>query len=407
MISIFKNKKAHKPLARAVYALDEQSGAKWVPLNKSFITLTNMVLQNAAERMGISHLAVTLRCIHQQGYRHLLLAGDDKDLDGTTNALGLVEEFIITNDHDIAPATRDFTSEATISVPVDYQQQRIGYLLASLPNQNVVGQESNRSPRIIESELHLVVSEINSIVTRYQTRYRAIFIYGDQYYWIGNSAALRQVDKRVEQLKDAREPILIRANKGSGKSIAARTLHCSRHQGIVPFIESSCNEWQEGAASSILQALYSYARGGTLYLRNVDVLSHNNFRVLQRFWASLKREYASKGIAESVGIIFSVSSKHYAKEFEMAAWLKENTIELQLPDLVERKEDLRDLISFFIREYKLSVDFDFTEHAWRLLESYNWRGNVDQLKNVIQKVALIAEEPLISVGLLEPLIKDW
>jgi transcriptional regulator with AAA-type ATPase domain len=405
MISIFKNKKSHKPLAKAVYALDEQSGAKWVPLNKSFLTLTNMVLQSAAERIGVSHIAVTLRCIHHQGYRHLLLAGND--LGPTGSALGLVEEFIITNDHDIAPATKYLNSEHTISVPIDYQGQRLGYLLATMDQNDFTEQRAKQSPRVIESELHLVVSEINSIVTRYQTRYRAIFIYGDQHYWIGNSVALRQVDKRIEQLKDARQPILIRGNKGSGKAIAARSLHCSRHQGILPFIESSCNEWQEGAATSILQALYSYARGGTLYLRNVDTLSQNNFRVLQRFWASLKREYASKGLADSVSIIFSVSGKHYSKEFELASWLKENTIELQLPDLAERKEDLRDLISFFIKEYKLSVDFDFTEHAWRLLESYNWRENVDQLKRVIQKVALVTEEPLVSVGLLEPLIKDW
>lgn len=401
MISLFKNNKSTKPVAKAVYALDEQSGAKWVPLNKSFITLMSMVLHTAAERIGISHLAVTLRCIHHQGYRHLLLAGDD--LGPTGSALGLVEEFIITNEQDIAPTTELIKSEDTISVPIDYQGQRLGYLLAIIAKE----QQATQAPRVIESELHMVVAEINSIVTRYQTRYRAIFIYGDQNYWIGNSAALRQVDKRIEQLKDSRQPILIRANKGAGKAIAARSLHCSRHQGILPFIESSCNEWQEGAATSVLQALYSYAKGGTLYLRNVDALSQNNFRVLQRFWATLKREYASKGLDESVSIIFSVSGKHFSREFEMASWLKDNTLELQLPDLVERKEDLRDLISFFIKEYKLSVDFDFTEHAWRLLESYSWRENVDQLKRVIQKVALVAEEPLISVSLLEPLIKEW
>ncbi|MFO1387932.1 sigma 54-interacting transcriptional regulator [Cellvibrio sp.] len=405
MISLFKNNKSTKPLTKAVYALDEQPGAKWVPLNKSFITLMSMVLHTAAERIGISHLAVTLRCIHHQGYRHLLLAGDD--LGPTGNAMGLVEEFIITNDHDIAPATQYLNSEEGISVPIDYQGQRLGYLLATIMTDDFAEEKAAQSPRLIESELDLVVAEINSIVTRYQTRHRAIFIYGDQHYWIGNSAALHQVDMRIEHLKNVRQPVLIRGNKGTGKAIAARSLHCCRHQGITPFIESSCNEWQEGAATSVLQALYSYAKGGTLYLRNVDTLSHSNFRVLQRFWARLKREYATKSAEDSVSIIFSVSGRQFLKDFEIAAWLKENTLELQLPDLVERKGDLRDLVSFFIKEYKLSVDFDFTEHAWRLLESYSWRENVDQLKRVIQKVALVADEPLISVSLLEPLIKEW
>lgn len=405
MINLFKNNKTNKPVAKAVYALDEQSGAKWVPLNNSFISLTTMVLRNAAERMGVRHLAVTFRCIHHQGYRHLLLAGDR--LGPTESALGLVEEFIITNENNIAPATELFNAMESVSVPIDYLGQRLGYLIAKLGLDDAGGFSNGQSPRVVESELYIVANEINAIVTRYQTRYRAIFIYGDQNYWIGNSDALHQVDKRIEQLKDEYLPVLIRGNKGTGKSIAARTLHCSRHSHIVPFIESSCNEWQEGAATSILQSLYNFSKGGTLYLRNVDCLSQNNFRMLQRFWMTLKREYASRGISESVSLVFSVSSKQYAREFEMASWLKNNTLELQLPDLTERKEDIKDLVSFFVKEYKLGMDFDFTEHAWELLETYKWRENVSQLKRVIQKVAMVADEPLVSIGLLEPLIKEW
>jgi DNA-binding NtrC family response regulator len=252
----------------------------------------------------------------------------------------------------------------------------------------------------------VLVTEVGSIITRYQTRYRAIFIYGDQGYWIGNSVALRQLDKRIEQLKDVTKPILIRGNKGTGKSIAARSIHCSRHKGILPFIESSCNEWEEEAAASILQALYTYAKGGTLYLRNIDSLSSDNLRVLQRFWSTIKQELEIKGAKESVAIIFSVSRKHYASTSDLSDWLKINTVELVLPDLAERREDLRDLVSFYIRDYTLSMEFDFTDHAWRLLEAFSWRENVTQLKRVIQKVALVADEPLVPVSLLEPLLRD-
>lgn len=405
MISVFQAPKSNKPVAKAVYAFDEQSGAKWVPLNKSFITLAKIILHAAAERMGVSNIAVTLRCITHQGYRHLLLVGDEQE--STSSALGALEEFIISNEDSLMPMHERFSHLDTVSVSMDYQGQRLGYLLATLPEADFIEQSViKRSPRALEAELHIVASELGSIITRYQTRYRAIFIYGDQSYWIGNSASLRQLDKRIEQLKDVTKPILIRGNKGTGKSIAARSVHCSRHKGILPFIESSCNEWQDGAAASILQALYAYAKGGTLYLRNVDTLSANNLRVLQRFWSTIQQELAVKGSAESVGIIFSVTRKHYSNSLDIAEWLKENTVELILPDLAERREDLRDLVSFFINEYMLSVEFDFTEHAWRLLEAFSWRENVDQLKRVIQKVAMVAEEPMVSVSLLEPLLRD-
>ncbi len=404
MISIFQSPKSNKPVAKAVYAFDEESGAKWVPLNKSFITLAKIILQTAAERMGVKGIAVTLCCVTHQGYRHLLLGGALSN--DTTSAFGAVEEFIISNEDSLTPMRERFSQLDTVSVSMDYQGQRLGYLLATLPETDFIEQAMRRPPRVIEAELQMVASELGSIITRYQTRYRAIFIYGDQSYWIGNSAALRQLDKRIEQLRDVTKPILIRGNKGTGKTIAARSIHCSRHQGILPFIESSCNEWQEGAASSILQALYAYAKGGTLYLRNVDTLSGNNLRILQDFWETIKKDFAVKGSAEAAGIIFSVSRKHYSNAYDLNEWLKETAVELPLPDLGERREDLRDLVNFFIQEYTLSVEFDFTEHAWRLLEAFNWRENVDQLKRVIQKVALVAEEPLVSVSLLEPLLKD-
>ena len=403
MISIFQAPKSNKPVAKAVYAFDEQSGAKWVPLNQSFITLAKIILHAAADRIGVTNISVILRCITHQGYRHLLLTGDD--LDSTGGALGSHEEIIISNEDSLTPANERFSNLESMSVSLDYQGQRMGYILATLPNE-FTEQSTKPSPRAIEAELHGVASELGSIITRYQTRYRAIFIYGDQSYWIGNSASLRQLDKRIEELKDVSKPILIRGNKGTGKSIAARSVHCSRHKGILPFIESSCNEWQQGAAASILQSLYAYAKGGTLYLRNIDSLSADNLRVLQRFCDTIKQELIVKGSSESVGMMFSVSRKHYANKPELTDWLKENTVELVLPDLAERREDLRDLVSFFIHDYTLSTTFDFTESAWQLLESFSWRENVDQLKRVIQKVALIADEPLISASLLEPLLKD-
>ena len=52
------------------------------------------------------------------------------------------------------------------------------------------------------------------------------------------------------------------------------------------------------------------------------------------------------------------------------------------------------------------MEFDFTEEAWNLLEKHNWKENVEQLKRVIQKVALLVEEPLVQVSLLESLLKE-
>src|SRR3954466_10401414 len=108
MISIFQAPKSNKPVAKAVYAFDEQSGAKWVPLNQSFITLAKIILHAAADRIGVTNISVILRCITHQGYRHLLLTGDD--LDSTGGALGSHEEIIISNEDSLTPANERFSN---------------------------------------------------------------------------------------------------------------------------------------------------------------------------------------------------------------------------------------------------------------------------------------------------------
>src|SRR5690606_11505242 len=102
-----------------------------------------------------------------------------------------------------------------------------------------------------------VAAEIVRTIARYQTRYRAIHIYGDHGFWIGNSRALRQLDQRMDQLAKGNLPVLVRADKGTGKVIAARSLHCLARPELAPFIESHCREWEQGNAANILRSLHS------------------------------------------------------------------------------------------------------------------------------------------------------
>ncbi|HWV16166.1 MAG TPA: sigma 54-interacting transcriptional regulator [Cellvibrio sp.] len=397
MVTLFQPSRNYKPLAKAVHVFDEASDAKWVPLNKSFTTLVKIVLRAAADRLHVANIAITFRCITHQGYHHLLLAGEEYN--DTISALGAVEEFIISNE----PASDDELGDG-LSVSIDYQGKCLGYITPRLFAQGERKVQVNSQQ--LERGLEDVARDIVSIIKRYQTRYRAIFIYGDQYYWIGSSPALHQLGQNIEQLECERKPILIRGNKGTGKNIAARSLHSLRYKSILPFIESSCHEWQDGAASSILQALYAYAKGGTLYLRNVDRLSESNFKALQQFWLDSNNVGEYYGDAESVGIVFSVSRYHYAALPELTEWLGLHTRELLLPDLKARRVDLQDLVRFYVREYARSMEFDFSEAAWQLMQDFDWKENVDQLRGVIQKIALRVEEPLVQVSLLESILKE-
>lgn len=391
MIALFRATKSHKPVARAIHKFNQSATAKWVPVNKSFITLSKIILRAAVERLGLAHAAITLRCVTHQGYRHLLLVNDVQDLQ--LAAAGRVEEFFISTQEVNHSPFEDFVAATAFSLSLNFKQpqgqpQRLGYLVA----QAAPGLEAKSD--WLGKELALVADEIIRTIGRYQTRYRAIHIYGDQSYWIGNSKALRQLDQRIDQLAKGSKPVLIRADKGCGKVIAARSLHCLSRADTAPFIESDCKEWEEGAAASILQSLHTYANGGTLFVRNIDALSSAGFQALRGFW--LKAANMQFDGTDSVRLIMSLSRVNASVAPMQAQWLAQYTQELSLPTLGERHGDLRDLAQFYIREFALTAEFDLTEEAWQLLEASEALTDVEQLKASIQKLALIANGALVS-----------
>ena len=396
MIALFQAAIKHRPVARAIHKFNQSSTAKWVPVNRSFITLSKVILRAAVERLGLAHAAITLRCVTQQGYRHLVLSSDVQ-----AAVVGSVEEFIISTQEANSTPFANFKAETTLSLPLDFHQpqqptQRLGYLVAQ------IAPTTTSPPEVLSRELALVADEIIRTIGRYQTRYRAIHIYGDQSYWIGNSKALRQLDQRIDALAKGTLPVLIRANKGSGKVIAARSLHCLSRADTAPFIESDCKEWEEGAAENILQSLHTYARGGTLFVRNIDVLSNAGFQMLRSFW--LAAASARFDGTHSLRLIMSLSCKEADLAPAQAQWLTQHAQELLLPTLADRREDIRDLAQFYIREFTLSDELDLTEEAWQLLESSDCLDNIDELKKAIQKLALIANDALVSADELRAVL---
>jgi transcriptional regulator with GAF, ATPase, and Fis domain len=402
-----------RPLAKAVHQFSASSNAKWVPINKSFISLTQIILRAAVERLGLANLAVTLRCISSQGYRHLILVSHQESLQLTQLAtVGHLEEFIISTEMSISPQQERLAAEAAVTLPIDYGAQRLGYVHAM---RRVVDEHVSADRALVadlgvtidaalQQGLSVLVAELLGIIKRYQTRHRAIYIYGDQVYWIGNSEALRQVDRRLGELTLEPKPVLIRGDKGTGKMIAARSLHCLRHTEMVAFIESSCNEWEEGAAASVLQALYNYARGGTLLLRNLDRLSAAAVEALLNFLDERQRETYRRGAAD-VGLVFTLSERQLPLNPLLERWLRLNAAALILPNLTERCVDIRDLACFFMRELAPNTELDLTEEAWQILETFEWPANVAQLKQLVHSLVLAASSPRIDAEQLQQFLR--
>jgi hypothetical protein len=398
MIALFQAVSSYKSRVRPTRKFNQSSVPRWVPVNKSFIALTKIILRSAAARLGLAQAAVTLRCLNHQGYRHLLLAEDVRDL--FVAASGGAEEFIIsTQEANISPF-QGFDTEVALSFPVNFktpgnESQRLGYLVVQM----APGAQSCDDN--VKHELSLVIEEIVRVISRYQSRYRSIHWYGDQSFWIGNSAVLRQLDQRIDQLAKRNVPVVIRADKGMGKIIAARRLHDLTCSETAPFIESDCREWEEGTAAAILQSLRSCATGGTLFLRNLDALSAKDLLALRHFclqWMAAARS------GTSLALVFSLSSAAIEPVEIGLGWMVHFVQSLHLPTLNERCDDLRDLTRFFISELALANNLDLHESAWQLLEAHEFPEHVEGLKSLIKQLVLRNQGDLVSAEELHALL---
>jgi Sigma-54 interaction domain len=372
---------------------------KWVPVNKSFITLCKIILRSAVERFGLAHAAITLRCVTHQGYRHLLLVDDERDLQ--VAAVGPVEEFFISTQEANSSPFEDFIADTSFSVALNIcapkgVPQRLGYLVVQAAPGTTFEQTQ------IDQQLQQLADEFIHIIGRYQTRYRAMHLYGDEHYWIGNGPALRQLDQRIDLLAKGNQPVLIRGNKGSGKIIAARSLHCLSCPHTAPFIESDCKDWALGTAAKVLSSLQNSATGGTLFLRNVNMLFSNDFQALRNFWRRIASDrYEGR---QGLGLVMTLTRKDTGLASYQSNWFVQQTAELVLPDLSDRPEDRRDLAQFYLNQFSLAGDFDLTESAWELWEATDALNNVEQLKSIVQKLTLMAEGKLVTVDELRRLL---
>lgn len=137
-------------------------------------------------------------------------------------------------------------------------------------------------------------------------------------------------------------------------------------------------------------------------MRNIDALSSSDFQALRSFWLSVGKQ--SFDGTESLRLVMSLSSASAPLASFQTQWLAQYAQELTLPDFAARREDLRDLAQFYIRELALTAELDLTEEAWQLLETSTGLTSVEQLKELIQKLALIADNALVSADELRQLL---
>jgi two-component system nitrogen regulation response regulator NtrX len=225
---------------------------------------------------------------------------------------------------------------------------------------------------------------------------------------IGTSAVVRNIRETVKQAAASDARILITGENGSGKEVIARVIHSCSSRADSPFIDVNCAAIPEtlieselfghekGAftdAVSTRKGRFELAHGGTLFLDEIGDMSLSAqakvLRVIQE--QKIERVGGEKTIETDVRIIAATNQdlEKACKDgrFRQDLFFRLNVIPIHSPPLRERKEDIPHLLYHFLKvlEKEITLEAD----ALELLASHDWQGNVRELKNLAERIAVM------------------
>lgn len=226
---------------------------------------------------------------------------------------------------------------------------------------------------------------------------------------IGESSAIRKVKQHAKIVANSNSTVLIRGESGTGKELFARAIHNNSQVGSGPFITINCAAIPEtlleselfgyeggaftGARREGKPGKFELADGGTMFLDEIGdmplYLQAKLLRVLQE--KRIQRVGGVREIPIDVRII-SATNKDLEElvsrgRFREDLFYRLNVIPIVIPPLAKRKEDISNLIDYFLDKYNVLFNkniVSFSERAKEIFLSYSWPGNVRELENVLE-----------------------
>ncbi len=237
---------------------------------------------------------------------------------------------------------------------------------------------------------------------------------------IGSSEAMKKVFSLVERVAETDSTVLILGESGTGKELIATTIHYQSRRRDKPLIKVNCAALPEGLIES---ELFGYEKGaftgamkrkpgrfelassGTIFLDEIGDLPLSTqskiLRVIQE--RAFERVGGTETITTDVRII-AATNKNLEEEvragrFREDLFYRLNVVPVTLPSLKERKEDIPDLVNFFINKCGTGVkkNMRFSKEAINALMKYDYPGNVRELENIIERCMTLASSDVIKV----------
>jgi len=247
-----------------------------------------------------------------------------------------------------------------------------------------------------------------------------------KYQLLGESLAINKLKKQITKLARSQAPIFIHGESGCGKELAARLIHQQSARSDKDFIPVNCGAIPEELVESEFfghkkgsftgatgdkKGLFEAADGGTLFLDEIaDLPLQMQVKLLRAIQEKSIRPIGAH-TEQHVDIrILSASHKNLSQLVQQGLFREDlyyriNVIELKVPSLRARKEDIPLLTEYFLNRFTKEANLfekpSFSSEAMKALTQYDFPGNVRELENILERSMALAEEDMIQLSDLQ------
>lgn len=240
---------------------------------------------------------------------------------------------------------------------------------------------------------------------------------------IGLSPKMVEVFERIDRAAQTNANVLISGESGTGKELVARAIHYGSYRAESPFVSVNCTAIPDSLLESELfghvkgaftdaknsrQGFFQIAEGGTIFLDEIGDASPGMqaklLRVLQNkeinmVGSSHVQKIDTRIIAASHKDLKSMIPKGLFRE---DLYYRLDVINITIPPLRERREDILPLVSFYLKKFSEEMELEniptFSDNALQALRNHDWPGNVRELENLIQRLVVIVDADIIKVS---------
>jgi len=247
---------------------------------------------------------------------------------------------------------------------------------------------------------------------------------------VGSDARMLQIFELVEAVAPSKTTVLMSGETGSGKSLIARAIHQRSPRRDGPFVEISCGSIPETLLESELfghvrgaftgahadkKGRFLAADGGTIFLDEINSASPAMQLKLLRVLQERKFEPVGSSDTIEVDVRVVLASNQPLEalvatgEFRQDLYYRINVVRIDLPPLRERPTDIPALAERFLQRKAADLGRTFAgidEAAMRALQTYAFPGNVRELENIMERAAVLARRPTITIEDLPPYVVD-